>query len=181
MTWQFDPQHTTIQFAVKHILMSTVRGTFQGYDIDADIDLEDLTNSRARITLDTTAITTGSADRDAHLRSADFFDVENHPTVTFETRRIEKTGENDFRVVGDLTVKGITREVMFEGEAGGPITDPWGGTRVALSVEGKVNRKEFGMTWNAPLVGGAVVGDVAKLSLEAELVQLAEAAIENAA
>lgn len=174
MTWQFDPTHTRIEFAAKHMLVAKVRGTFNSFDLAADIDEDDLSKSSATISIDVESVDTGVADRDAHLRSADFFDAENHPKMTFQTRRIEDRGDGEYRLVGDLTVRGTTREVVLEGEAHGPFDDPWGGRRVALSAEGKINRKDFGLTWNMPLgVDGALVGDTVKLSIDAELVPLA--------
>lgn len=175
MAWQLDPSHTEIQFAVKHMRFSTVRGTFQDVQFDADIDESDITRSNATFTFGTKSVSTGNTDRDGHLRSADFFDADNYPAITFTTKRIEPNGgEGEYRLVGDLTVKDVTREVVFEGEAFGPFEDPWGGSRIALSAETTVNRKDFGLTWNLPLgVGGAMLGDTAKLSIDAELTKTA--------
>lgn len=175
MAWQLDPTHTEIQFAVKHMRFTTVRGTFEDVALETNIDESDITRSGATLTLRADSLKTGSPDRDGHLRSADFFDVENHPTVTFTVKRIEpKGGEDEYRLVGDLTVKGITREVVFEGEAVGPFEDPWGGSRIALTAETTVNRKDFGLTWNLPLgIGGAMLGETAKLSIDAQLTKAA--------
>ncbi len=178
MTWTLDPSHATLGFAVKHMVVTTVRGQFNEYQINADIDSDYLANSRATITIQANSLETRNSDRDGHLRSADFFDVENHPVITFDSRAIEQKGKSDYRITGDLTIRGITRTIVLDAEIHGPFTDPWGGNRLSLSANGKVNRKDFGLTWNAALeTGGFMVGDEVKLSLEAELVKVAEPAL----
>ncbi|MBE0609554.1 MAG: YceI family protein [Dehalococcoidia bacterium] len=174
MTWNLDPAHSGLQFAVKHMVISTVRGSFGEFAVDAEIDEANLANSRATVRIDAASLTTGNADRDAHLRSADFFDVEAHPSIVFESRGIERRGGDDYRITGDLTIRGITRAIVLDGEIQGPVKDPWGGLRFGLSASGKVNRKEFGLNWNAALeAGGFLVGDDVKLTIEAELVKAA--------
>jgi polyisoprenoid-binding protein YceI len=176
MTWNLDPAHSGLQFAVKHMVISTVRGNFRGFEVDAEIDETNLANSRATVRIDAASMTTGNADRDAHLRSADFFDVEAHPTIEFASRGIERRGGGDYRITGDLTIRGVTRTVVLDGEMQGPVKDPWGGLRFGLSATGKLNRKEFGLSWNAALeAGGFVVGDEVKLTIEAELVKATSA------
>jgi polyisoprenoid-binding protein YceI len=174
MTWQLDPTHTRIEFSAKHMVVAKVRGTFNSYDLDATIDEANLANSQATLFIDVASLDSGVADRDAHLKSADFFDAENHPKITFATKRIEPKGDGEYRFVGDLTIRGVTKQVELEGEAHGPFQDPWGGKRIALSAEAKVNRKDFGLTWNVPLGGdGVLVSDKVTLSIEAELVPAA--------
>jgi polyisoprenoid-binding protein YceI len=174
MNWNLDPAHSGLQFAVKHMVISTVRGSFREFAVDAEIDEANPVNSRATVRIDAASIDTGNADRDAHLKSADFFDVENHPAIVFVTRGIEHRGGDDYRITGDLTIRGTTRTIVLDGEIRGPVKDPWGGLRFGLSANGKVNRKEFGLNWNAALeAGGFLVGDDVKLSIEAELVKAA--------
>lgn len=174
MTWNMDPAHSGLQFAVKHMVISTVRGSFRDFAVEAEIDEANVANSRATVRIDAASLTTGNTDRDAHLRSADFFDVEAHPSIVFETRTIERRGGDDYRLTGDLTIRGITRAIVLDGEIQGPVKDPWGGVRFGLSASGKLNRKEFGLNWNSALeAGGFLVGDDVKLTIEAELVKAA--------
>ena len=174
MTWNLDPAHSSIQFAVKHMVISTVRGSFNEFAIDAEIAETDLARSRATVRIAAASLSTGNNDRDAHLRSGDFFDAENHPELVFVTRAIEPRGGDDYRISGDLTIRGVTRPVTLDGEIQGPVKDPWGGTRFGLSASGKISRKEFGLDWNAVLeAGGLLVGDEVKLSIETELVKAA--------
>lgn len=174
MTWELDRSHTNIQFAVKHMKISTVRGTFTDYDLKVEVDEQDLAKSSAVLRLAANSIDSGNADRDGHLKSADFFDAENHPAIVFETKNIERTGEDQYRVVGDLTIRGITKEVVFEGEAYGPFEDPFGGQRIALTAETEVDRNDWGLKWNMPLgIGGVMVGDKVKLHFDAELMKTA--------
>ncbi len=181
MTWNLDPVHSSLQFAVKHMVISTVRGGFREYAVEAEIDEADVTRSRGIVRIQAASVDTGNADRDAHLRSADFFDAESHPEIVFVTRGIERRGGDDYRLTGDLTIRGVTRPITLDAEIRGPVKDPWGGTRMGLSASGKLNRKEFGLNWNAALeAGGLVVGDEVKLSIEAELVKAAAPATASA-
>ena len=174
MTWNLDPAHSNLQFAVKHMVISTVRGSFREFTIDAEIDESDVTRSKATVRIAAASLTTGNEDRDAHLRSADFFDAENNPAIEFVSRGIEKVRGDDYRITGDLTIRGVTRTVVLNAEIQGPVSDPWGGVRFGLSATGKVNRKEFGLNWNAALeTGGLLVGDDVKLAIETELVKAA--------
>ncbi|HMO53356.1 MAG TPA: YceI family protein [Tepidiformaceae bacterium] len=178
MTWTNDPDHVSIQFSAKHMLVATVRGHFNEYEVDAFIDEQELTNSRATFTIHAASLESRNRERDAHLRSADFLDVENHPVITFVSRSIEERGKNNFRIHGDLTIRGVTRPVSFDTEVHGPFVDPWGTERISLTANGKVNRKDFGLTWNMALeAGGVMVGEEVKLSLEAELVKVPEPAL----
>jgi len=174
MAWNLDSTHSSIQFAVKHMVISTVRGSFAEFAVDAAVDETDLARSRATVRIAAASLGTGNNDRDAHLRSGDFFDAENHPELVFVTRAIEPRGGDDYRISGDLTIRGVTRPVTLDGEIQGPVKDPWGGTRFGLSASGKISRKEFGLDWNAVLeAGGLLVGDEVKLSIETELVKAA--------
>ncbi len=173
MTWQIDPTHSTINFSGKHMLVATVRGQFRSWQAEAEIDETNLANSKATLRIDAKSVDTGVEQRDNHLRSADFFDVENHPEIVFTLRKVAPNG-SDYRFEGDLTIRGVTREVELAGEIDGPLEDPWGAQRIGLSAEGKLNRKDWGLTFNAPLAaGGVLVGDQIKLSIDAELVRAA--------
>ncbi|MCS7294532.1 MAG: YceI family protein [Chloroflexota bacterium] len=170
--WKLDKAHTNASFAVKHMLVTTVRGRFTNVDADVDIDEQDLTKSRATVTIDVASIDTGEPQRDAHLRSADFFDVEKFPKMTFVTRSIERVGEGKYRITGDLTIKDVTKPVTFEAEVVGPTKNPWGMEVLGIAAEAKVNRKDWGLTWNAPLeFGGWLIGDEVRLNFDAELVK----------
>jgi polyisoprenoid-binding protein YceI len=174
MTWTLDTSHSSIEFAVKHMIISTTKGRFTKFSVDADVDEANLAASTATITIDAESVDTRDENRDAHLRSADFFDAANHPALTFVTRRLEPKGGSDYRIIGDLTIRGVTREVSLDGELNGPMKDPWGNTRVGLSAQGKVSRKDWGLTWNGVLeAGGLVVGDEVKMNIETELVKAA--------
>lgn len=171
-TWSIDPAHSSIEFAVKHMLITTVRGTFTRFEADLAVDERNLVASRATVRIDAASIDTRVADRDNHLRSADFFDVANHPTITFTTTAIEHRGGNEYRITGDLTIRGTTRPVTFDAEVHGPAKNPFGKLVVALSVTGKINRKDWGLTWNAPLeAGGWLVGDDVKINADFELIR----------
>jgi polyisoprenoid-binding protein YceI len=170
--WQIDPAHTVVEFAVRHLMISTVKGRFRDVQGTAQFDPADLTTGTAEVTIQVASIDTGVADRDRHLRSADFFDVENYPTMTWRARKVERTGENRYRVAGDLTIRGVTREIPLEVAVLGTVKDPWGSERLGLSASGSLRRSDFGLTWNQVLeTGGVVVGDEVKVTLEVELVR----------
>lgn len=170
MTWQLDTSHSGIQFGVKHMLVATTRGRFTDYAVDAAVDERDVTQSHAVVTINAASVETGDERRDGHLKSADFFDVEQFPTITFASRRIEPAKNGEFKLIGDLTIRGITKEVTLDAEVAAPTADPFGLMRAGISAEGKVNRKDFGLTWSAPVeAGGIVVGDSVKLTIDLEL------------
>lgn len=172
MVWTLDKAHSNFSFSVRHMVVSTVRGRFQAFDVDADINTDDLTKSKATVTIDIASVDTGEPKRDAHLRSADFFEGEAHPQMTFVSKRIESKGGDDYRLIGDLTMRGVTKEITLDGEVSGPVQDPYGNDRIGISGSGKINRKDFGLNWNALLeAGGAVVADTIKIEVDAELVQ----------
>jgi polyisoprenoid-binding protein YceI len=172
-TWQIDPAHTHVEFAVKHMMISTVKGRFAGVQGTVVASAPDFGDGSVSVTIDVASIDTRQEQRDAHLRSADFFDAENHPTITFVSRRVEKDGD-ELRVSGDLSIRGTTREVVLNATYEGTGTDPWGGERAGFSATTKVDRRDFGLTWNQALeTGGILVGDQIKISLEVELVKAA--------
>jgi polyisoprenoid-binding protein YceI len=168
-TWQIDPAHTEVEFAVKHMMISTVKGRFADVSGTITLDETDLAGSSVEVEIDVASIDTRQADRDAHLRSADFFDVENHPKLTFRSRRVEAEGQGRFRVVGDLTIRGVTREVVLEATDEGRGTDPWGNAKAGFSARTSIDRQDYGLTWNAALeTGGILVGNEVKITLEVQ-------------
>lgn len=171
MTWKIDPSHSRVGFSVKHMMIATVRGEFTRYTGTLELDTQDLTRSRISGEIEVASIDTREPQRDDHLRSGDFFAAGEHPTIRFQSKRIEHVSGNEYRVVGDLTIRGVTKEVTLDAEYAGVHKDPWGGTRTGFTVTGAINRKDFGMNFNAALeTGGVLVGDKVKLELEVEAV-----------
>jgi polyisoprenoid-binding protein YceI len=172
-TWNIDPAHTVAEFKVRHMMISNVKGQFAKVTGALTLDEADLTNSRAEASIESASIETREAQRDAHLKSADFFDVEKYPTLSFQSTRISSVADGELAVEGDLTIRGVTRKVTFSVEGPtAPAKDPWGNTRVAVSATTKINRKDFGLTWNAALeTGGILVGDEVTIALDAEFVK----------
>jgi polyisoprenoid-binding protein YceI len=170
-TWKIDPAHSAVEFAVKHMMITTVKGRFADVSGTAELDVDDPAAGRADITIAAASIDTRDPQRDAHLRSADFFDVERYPTLTFRSTRIKGTAKQ-FTLTGDLTIHGVTRPVTLDVTFEGGGKDPWGGERVGYNATGKINRKDFGLTWNAALeTGGLLVGDDVKITLDLELIK----------
>ena len=170
--WKFDPAHTSVEFAVKHMMVTTVKGRFP--DVEGTIigSLEDPTDAQVEVTIKADSIDTRNDQRDAHLKSADFLDVENYPTITFKSTRIEQISENHFRLVGDLTIRGITREVELDAAVNGAGKTPFGTEVVGITAETIITRQDFGLTWNVALeTGGVLVGNTAKISIEVEAVK----------
>lgn len=171
-TWAIDAAHSTIGFAVKHLMISTVRGTFGDVEGKAQITGDDLTTADIEVEIDATAINTRNEQRDGHLRSADFFDVENHPKLTFRSTAIDQVSEDRLTVVGDLTIRGATRPVTLDVSLEGRGRDPWGGERIGFTAEGRIKRSEFGLTWNQILeTGGVTVSDDVRITIESQLVR----------
>ena len=172
-TWQIDPDHSSFQFKVRHLMVSNVKGDFTKAKGVVTIDERDIANLKLEITIDAASVNTGHAKRDEHLRNADFFDVAKHPTITFVSKRAEKAGMDRLKVIGDLTMHGVTREVTVDVE--GPtqeVKDPWGNFRRGATATTKINRKEFGLTWNRVLeTGGVVVGEDVDIFVEIELIK----------
>ena len=166
-TYDIDPSHTRIGFAVKHMVISVVKGEFQKFSGTFELDEAGvLTGAEAAI--DTASVYTRDKKRDDHLRSPDFFDAENHPKITFVSKRITNKG-NKYTVIGDLTIRGVTKSIILTGEKLGEATDPWGNHRAGFQAEGKINRKDFGVSFHKVLeTGGFVVGDEVTLSLDVE-------------
>lgn len=169
--WSVDPVHSEIGFSVKHMMISRAKGTFDQFDATLKVDVEDLTDAEIEVVIDVASINTSDENRDGHLRSADFFDVENYPNMTFVGKEVKKTGESEYDVTGDLTIKGTTKEVTVDVTYEGQSKDPMSGNIVAgFSGQTTVNRKEFGLTWNATLeTGGVLVGEDVRINIEMEL------------
>ncbi len=176
--WQIDPAHSAAHFSVRHLMISNVRGEFTKLTGSALIDPADPTKSSVEVTIQADSINTREPQRDAHLRSADFFDVANYPTLSFRSKRAESAGADNLKLTGDLTIRGVTKEVTFDVEGPTPsIKDPWGNMRAGVTASTKIDRKAFGMVFNAfTETGGLVVGDEVKITIEAELIQQAPAA-----
>lgn len=172
-TWNLDPVHSVAEFKVKHMMISNVKGQFTGITGVLKFDENDVANASIEASIDATSINTRDAQRDAHLKSADFFDVEKFPALTFRSTRVEPTGDGELAVTGDLTIHGVSREVVFKVEGPtAPGKDPWGNTRVGLSAVTKINRKDFGLTWNAALeTGGILVGEEVTITLDVQFVK----------
>lgn len=171
-TWSIDPSHSNVEFAVKHLMISTVKGRFGDVKGTVQYNEADPTKSRVEIEVGTHSIDTRAEQRDAHLRSPDFFDVEKFPTMRFVSKRIEGDPNGEFKLIGDLTIRDQTHEVTLEGEFQGRNRDPWGGERMGFEAKGKINRKDFGLNWNQALeAGGWLVGEDLKLTIEVELLK----------
>ena len=167
--WNVDASHSSVDFSVKHMMIAKVKGTFHKFEASINADPEDLTTADIEFTVDMSSIDTRSEDRDNHLRSADFLDVENHPNMTFKSTSIKKTGDNEYDVTGDLTIRGVTKQETFKVVYEGGGKDPWGNERTGFSAEGTIKRTDYGLVWNAALeTGGVLVGEDVKISLEIE-------------
>ena|SRR3569833_332118 len=172
-TWKLDPVHSVVEFKVKHMMISNVKGQFTGVNGVLRLDENDPAKSHVEATIDAATINTRDAQRDTHLKSADFLDVENYPTLSFTSKSVKRTGADKGTVIGDLTIHGSTREVTLQVEGPTPPNkDPWGNTRLGLSSTTKISRKEFGLTWNAALeTGGLLVGDEVAITLDVQFVK----------
>ncbi|HEX2295393.1 MAG TPA: YceI family protein [Actinomycetota bacterium] len=180
MAWNIDTAHTTVGFVARHMGLSKVRGQFNSFRGEIDGDAGDITTAKGWFEVDMDSIDSGNADRDAHLKSADFFDVEKFPTMRFVSKRIDRAGDG-YRVVGDLTIKDVTKEVTLDYEHGGDLQDPFGNRKVGGSLTGTVKRSEWGLTWNVPLdSGGWLVSDNVKIEIDFQVAESKEAIEEEA-
>jgi polyisoprenoid-binding protein YceI len=169
--WAIDTSHADVQFSARHMMMSSVKGNFTGLRGTIWLDESNLTDSSAEIEIETNSLTSRDPNRDTHLKSADFFDVENYPKITFKSTTITQTGSDEFKVAGDLTVKDVTRPVLLDTTFYGRAKTPFGTEIVSFSAETTINRKDFGLTWNVALeTGGWLVGDKVKINIEFEAV-----------
>lgn len=172
-TWNIDPVHSIAEFRVKHLMISSVRGQFTGVTGSLTYNESDPTQSQVQAAVDVSTINTHDPQRDAHLKSADFFDAEKYPTFTFKSSRVTRRSDGSLAVAGSLTMHGVTKDVEFAVEGPtAPVKDPWGNTRIGVSATTKINRKDFGLTWNAALeTGGVMVGEEVSITLELEFVK----------
>lgn len=165
--WAVDASHSSVDFSIRHMMISKVKGTFHTYEADIEADPEDLTSASIAFSIDLASIDTRNTDRDNHLKSGDFFDVEQFPKMTFKATKITKTGEGEYEVSGDLSLHGVTRPESFHVTYEGGGKNPWGVEVVGYNVEGKIKRSDYGLTYNAALeTGGVLIGDEVKVTLE---------------
>jgi polyisoprenoid-binding protein YceI len=175
-TWNIDTTHSGVNFSVRHMVIAKVRGRFTRFSGTLTGDASDLTRAKLVAEVDADSIDTNMADRDAHLRSADFFDATSFPKLTFSSTRIERAGDGQYKAHGDLSIRGVTKPVVFDLTVHGQAKDPWGNQRIALTLEGSVDRSEFGLRWNQALeTGGVLVGEKVEIEIEAEAVSGAAA------
>lgn len=173
-TWSIDTGHSAIHFAVRHMMFTKTRGRFTRWTGELRLDPADLTASSVEVTIDASSIDTGDAQRDAHLRSPDFLDVEKHPTIGFKSTKVEDFGEGKFRISGELTIRGVNRPVVLDTDHAGRVKDPWGNDRVGFAARTVIDRTDFGLRWNMALeTGGLVVGNKVEIELEVEAVAAA--------
>ncbi|WP_066056147.1 YceI family protein [Robertmurraya korlensis] len=167
--WAVDTAHSNVDFSIKHMMIAKTNGAFHAFDAEIEADPTDLTTANIVFNVDVASIDTRNEDRDNHLRSADFFDVENYPTMTFKSTSIERKDEDEYNVTGDFTLHGVTKSETFVVTYEGQGKDPWGNEKVGFSAEGTVNRSDYGLTWNAALeTGGVLVGDKVKFAISLE-------------
>jgi polyisoprenoid-binding protein YceI len=173
--WMLDPTHSEVTFKIKHLMISNVSGQFTKFDVDAETQGEDFTTSKLIFTADTGSVTTGNEQRDAHVKSDDFFNVEKFPRLKFVAAKYEMVDhDGSYELYGDLTIRDITKPVKLDVEFGGVVKDPWGNTRAGFSVNGKINRKEFGLKWHAVTeAGGLVASDEVRIHCNIELIKQA--------
>lgn len=178
--WAIDPTHSEIQFKVRHLMVSYVTGQFTNFTATVETNGEDLTTAKVKFTAEVDSISTNNEQRDAHLKNPDFFDSANHPQLTFESEKLEKITEEEYRVYGTLTIRGISKKIVLDAEYGGITVDTWGNTRTGFSISGKINRKDFGVSFGmVSETGGVLLGDEVKLSANTEFVK--EAQLETVA
>lgn len=181
MSWQIDPAHSQIQFSARHMMISNVRGRFESFTGQVEFDEEDPTRSTVSVEIDAASINTREPQRDGHLKSPDFLDAEKYPSLRFDSTRVEKVDDSHGRIMGNLTIRDVTREVVLNVEYAGQAKSPWGTTSAGFSATTKINRKDYGLVWNAALeTGGVLVGDELTISIDLEIVKQADAVTEVA-
>lgn len=172
MSWVIDTSHSQVQFSVRHMMISKARGTFETFSGTVEFDEQNPANSSVNVQIDAASIQTKDEKRDGHLKSPDFLDVANHPHLTFVSKRVEVVDESHGRIIGDLSIRGVTKEVVLETEYNGQSKSPWGTTSAGFSAETKINRKDWGLNWNVALeTGGLLVGEEVTISIEIEIVK----------
>jgi polyisoprenoid-binding protein YceI len=169
--WVLDPAHSEVRFRIRHMMISQVTGQFNKFEADVETEDEDFTTAKIRFTADLDSITTNNEQRDAHLKSGDFFDIASYPQVVFEGKKLEKVN-GDYKLHGTISIRGVDKDLVLDAEYGGSARDPWGNTRVGFSVTGKINRKDFGLTYNTALeTGGVLIGDEVKIDAHVEFIR----------
>ncbi len=182
MSWQIDPAHSAVDFSVRHMMIATVRGSFTKFSGTVELDPEHPQLSTVEVQIEAASIDTREPNRDAHLRSADFLDADNHPYLTFKSKRVEVIDADHARIIGDLTIRGVAREVVLDTEYTGQAKSPWGTTSAGFEAQTKFKRSDWGLTWNAGLeTGGVLVSDEIKVNIQLEVVEQVEQAEELAA
>jgi polyisoprenoid-binding protein YceI len=176
--WQVDGAHSAVNLTVRHMVITKVRGHFTKWNAKLQLDTAEPTRSSVEVDIEAASIETGVADRDTHLRSPDFLDAAKYPTLRYRSRRVEAASKDRLRVIGDLTIRDVTREVVLDVEYGGQGKDPWGNTRVGFTATTSLNRKDFGLTWNQALeTGGVLVADRVDIEIELQAIQQAAAKV----
>ncbi|HLG04335.1 MAG TPA: YceI family protein [Bacteroidia bacterium] len=171
--WTIDPMHSEIQFKIRHLVISNVTGNFGKFDAGVETENDDFQTAKIRFTMDANSIDTGNEQRDAHLKSADFFDAANHPKLTFQSTEVVTHGDNTFTLKGDLTIRGTTRLVELNVEFGGLMTDPYGNIKAGFEVTGKINRRDYGLNWSAVTeAGGLVVSDEVRIVADVQFMKV---------
>lgn len=173
-TWELDPTHSELTFKVKHLMISNVKGEFRNFNATVESDGQDFSNAKVSAVIDAGSIDTNNADRDKHLKSADFFDAEQHNQITFESTELTKLDEDNYQLKGMLGMKGGKKEIVLDVDFGGFMKDPYGNEKAGFSISGKINRKDWGLNWNAALeTGGVMVSDEVRLNAEVQFVKQA--------
>ena len=173
--WSLDPTHSELGFKIRHLMITNVSGNFNKFNVQVETDNDDFATAKVQATIDVDSINTNNEQRDIHLRNADFFETTSHPKVEFKSTKIVGSGDDAFDLYGDLTIKGITRAVRLDLEYSGTAKDPWGNLKAGFALTGKINRKDFGITFNSPLeTGGVALGDEIKVIGEIQLVKQME-------
>mgnify|MGYP000947950639 CR=1 FL=1 len=170
--WAFDASHSELGFKIKHLMISTVSGLFSGFNVDLNSSNDDFTDATVNVTIDVATINTKNAQRDGHLLTTDFFETEKYPNITYQSTRFEKTGDAEYILHGNLTIKEVTQPIDVKVEFNGLAKDPWGNIKAGFTISGKINRKDFGLNWNAALeTGGVMVSEEVRINSEIQLVK----------
>jgi polyisoprenoid-binding protein YceI len=176
--WVIDPTHSEIGFKVKHLMFSNVSGKFDKFEATVESDGDEFSNSKIELSIDAASINTNDASRDGHVRSAEFFDAETFPKLKFTATKFQKAADGNYELIGDLTIKDVTKAVHLAAEFGGIAKDPWGNIKSAFTVTGKINRKDWGLNWNAALeTGGVLLSEEVRINCEVQLLKQVEVAV----
>ena len=171
-TWALDPTHSELQFKIKHLMISTVSGQFNEFKATVETNGDDFTKAKVHFEATVDSISTNNEQRDAHLKNGDFFDAEKYPAITFESEKMEKIGDDEYKLHGTLSMRGVSKKIILNAEFGGITKDPWGNQKAGFTLTGKINRKDWGLNWNAVLEsGGLLVSDEVKISGEIQFIK----------